>query len=391
MPADLHGFAKKLAAAKCPEDVFGVLETRSPDLKRRDLAGAYRRLVLVVHPDRYSGPDVALANSCFTQLGILREQAERKIAAGTYGDLRPIQPPPPPRPAFEEQIVKTPKTEYVVQRLLAEGDLADVYLASAGKGRRARAYAFKLAMHPGDNDLLEHEAKILGAIEAERVRRQDRGSPKRGYQFIPRIADTFVLRGSSRTNRRVNVIEYADGYVSLAQISAAYPTGLDFRDVVWIFKRMLYALWFVHTELKIVHGAIVPPHVLVHPTEHGAKLVDWCYAVTDWPKRATHVRAISKTHRAYYPPEIFAKAPPSPATDIYMAAKCVLTLLGGNHETNVIPTAVPTPIRAFLQGCMLASPAKRPNDAGALHEEFDDLLLRVVGKPTYRPLAMPEK
>lgn len=381
----LELIANQLAAARCPEDVFGPLQ--GGDDQQHQLAVRYRRIVQVVHPDKHHGSDIALAETAFTTLKNMREHAERKIAAGAYGDHKPLIVVPT-RPKLEPQVITTPKGDYVVDGYLAEGDLSAVYRAEHHERRsrgRSETVAFKLAHHPGDNDLLEHEAKILSSIWPNDAKSEG------GRRFIPQCTDTFLLRGASRSQRRVNVLSYASGHVSLAEIIAAYPRGLDFRDVVWMFKRLLYSLWFTHTEAGIVHGAVLPPHVLVHPIDHGAKLVDWCYAVPQWFKGESRVRAISTPHRAFYAPEILAKQPPVPATDIYMAAKCAVALLGGHVDTNVMPSTVPAPIQGFLRSCLLAAPSRRPDDAGALHEEFDELLLRLVGKPTYRPLAMPGK
>lgn len=382
----LDEIARRIAAAACPEDVFGEIDEASEKSPRDQIALAHRRLTLGVHPDRHARAAVAdreLAESCFRRLEELHGQALHKLDAGSYGDRKPVVPVVAPRPP-EPQLIKTPKAEYTVGDAIGHGDLATIYHATSAAFAGAEL-ALKLADHPGDNDLLEHEAKILAALYPKPTTTK----PKGGLRFISPLLDTFILRGG-KTHRRVNVTGRAIEHVSLAEIMSAYPRGLDFRDVVWIFKRTLYALWFVHGK-GVVHGAVLPPHVLVHPTGHGAKLIDWCYAVPEWRDGKQHVRAISKPYFDHYPPEILTRKPPSPATDIYMASKCAVTLLGGHAATGVLPSTVPDPIKAFLQGCMLTAQSKRPHDAGALHEEFDELLLRLVGKPTYRPLAMPGK
>ncbi len=185
-----------------------------------------------------------------------------------------------------------------------------------------------------------------------------------------------------------------------------------------MFKRLLVGIGFVHTK-DVVHGAIIPPHVMVHPIGHGAKIIDWCYAVdlreTD-PKKAAkaaapdpktawsrlvpptlvnpgpgagRVKAISAGWKEFYAPEILKKEVVSPSTDIYMAAKCAVYLLGGDVKTGQMPASVPAPIQGFIKSCILASPKGRPQDAWDLHEEFDGLLSKLVGKPTYRELSMP--
>ena len=56
-----------------------------------------------------------------------------------------------------------------------------------------------------------------------------------------------------------------------------------------------------------------------------------------------------------------------------------------------MPDSVPPQFRAFLGSCLIEAQARRPDDAWALHEELDELLQRLVGKPRYRPLAMPAR
>ena len=380
--SDLQAVASHVLAATVPEDVFGDVKGTA-DERLRAIKRVYRKTMLIVHPDRRSGDDLVLANACTEALGRWRSEAETKVTAGTYGDRKPVVVEPP-KPAMEPQVITTPKGQYVVSDLLANGDLSDVYRCSFnGKAGAKKDLAFKVVQSAVDNDLLEHESKVLAALYPA-----DQPEEK-FYRFLPRIHDTFMLRGTKgRTNRRVNVLPLYGEHVPLADVIKAYPKGLDFRDAVWMFKRLLMALGFVHRK-GVVHGAVLPTHVLVHPTEHGAKLIDWAYAVQDpWPKDG-RVKAMSTPHKDFYAPEIPAKGMVSAHTDIFMAAMCMVALLGGDVNARKVPDSVPTPIRMFLASCLFQAQFRRPDDAWALLEEFDEMLARLVGKPKYRPLAMP--
>ena len=372
----LQSVAVSLEKAKVPEDVFGKLDAADPI---KTLAFEYRRLVRFVHPDKFEGTESArLAHDLFLKLTDWKNQAERKIKAGTYGDRKPALPEETPPTFHAPQQVKTPRRTYLVDGLITRGDLADLYsCAYTEKGVEHRDI-FKVAQSPADNDLLENESKVLGAIYPMAQ------VSEKFYRYLPKLLDTFVLRGASRTNRRVNVLVLADGYVSLAQIIAAHPKGLDFRDMAWMFKRVLAGLGFVHRK-GYVHGALTPEHILVHPTGHGAKLVDWCYSV----KTSEKLKVICKPYRDFYPAEVFAKRPTTPQTDLYMAAKCMVAVLGGPDSDSF--AQAPVRVQAFLGSCLLAAQSKRPDDAWKLHEEFDQLLVRLVGKPKYRPLVMPAR
>ena len=66
-----------------------------------------------------------------------------------------------------------------------------------------------------------------------------------------------------------------DLVVNLGDIASG---GVDPRDAAWMWRRLLVALGFAH-RAGVLHGAVLPEHVLIHPGEHGLVLVDWCYSV----------------------------------------------------------------------------------------------------------------
>jgi serine/threonine protein kinase len=309
-------------------------------------------------------------------------------------------------------------------KLRRSGDLCNVY--SINK-RILEDWVVKVAKVKTDNDLVWNEAGVLGYLNPP-------GTPDEGYfRYFPRLLDSFETLDGFRANVLVDLV----GYVSVEDVLTAFPKGLYFRDVAWMYKRLLVGLGYAHNQ-GVIHGAILPPHVLIHPTGHGAKIIDWSYSLnlsaivkpkadptapavikpsakehnawtmllddSDYdpdpvltptivgpppdPNRK-YIQAISVAHEKFYAPEVFAKKTPTPATDIYMAAKVAVALLGGNVETNQMPDSVPVQIKAFLQASLLPATRLRPQDAWELHDAFTALLLNVVGKPTYRPLVMP--
>src|SRR5271170_6439458 len=341
MLSDLKAIEHVLGTAKCPEDVFGPLGGAWGADKLATLKKMYHRMVLVVHPDKYNGnhEEAALATEVFARLTDWNKKAEEKIGAGSYGDNKPHEPAPA-KPKMGAQVIQTPKRKYILTDLLAEGDLAQLYRCTYEEDCVEKQAAFKIAMSAGDNDFMENEARVLGAMYAKKQ------VEERFYRYLPKPLDSFLLRpehgtGARGAARRVNVIQLAEGFVPLSAVMAAYPKGLDYRDVVWMFKRSLAGLWYVHRQKLAVHGAILPEHLLIHPTGHGCKIVDWCYAVQDWPSKNARVKAISKARRAFYAPEILKKNPVTPQTDLYMLGKCVVALLGGDVTTGRMPDAVP--------------------------------------------------
>jgi hypothetical protein len=302
-----------IEAASGPDDLFGS-----------DPARAYRRLAQLTHPDAHPGD--GRAASAFAKLATMWRQ---------HQDGHEV--------------------------LVARGDIANLYQVSQG--------LLKLARDPADNDLMRAETIALAAL-ATRVER-----PFQAY--FPRIVAARRRRDpGSGVERRANVIGRLAGFRSLAEVRAAFPGGIDPRDAAWIWRRLLVAVGAAH-RAGLIHGAILPEHVLIHPDEHGLALVDWCYS--GWGP-AVRVRAVVNRYLDWYPPEVAARHPAGPDLDIWLATRCMTELVG---------PGMPARMAAFARGCLLASPGRRPADAWSLLAEFDELLGRLYGPRTFRPFAMP--
>ena len=245
--------------------------------------------------------------------------------------------------------------------LVARGDIANLY-----------AYGpdlLKIVRDPADNDLMRREAMALNRLR-ERVSRAF------GAYFPALVQARRQIDPRSGIKRHVNLIGRLDGFRSLAEVRTAFPAGLDPRDAAWMWRRLLVAVGAAH-RAGVIHGAVLPEHVLIHPAEHGLVLVDWCYSV---PAPAGRIRAVVQRYRDWYPPEVLAGEQAGPDLDIWLATRCMTELTGG---------LMPAPMAAFARGCLLASPGRRPDDAWRLLAEFDELLERLYGPRTFRPLAMP--
>jgi len=232
----------------------------------------------------------------------------------------------------------------------------------------------KVAKLSSDNDLIGHEAEILRYLYPEGAREE------KFYRYLPKLHASTKIRG-----RAANVLSYAEGFITLADTLKACPDGIDYRDLAWMLKRSLVAIGYAH-ERGVVHGAVVPTHILVHPTGHGAKLIDWSYAEAGGKNS---IKAYVGEYKDYYPPEVFKRQLPGAEVDTYMLAKCCVALLGGDVKTNKLPDTVPEKVRDFFRPLLLESPGARRLRGGAaawdLHDRFDWILKELVGKPKYRP------
>jgi serine/threonine protein kinase len=195
--------------------------------------------------------------------------------------------------------------------------------------------------------------------------------------YFPRLIEAQRQRDPrSGVQRRANVIGYLADFRSLAEVRAAFPGGIDPRDAAWMWRRLLVAIGAAH-RAGVIHGAVLPEHVLIHPAEHGLVLADWCYS---GPAPASRVPAAVGRYRHWYPPEVLAGQPAGPDADIWLATRCMTELIGAR---------MPAPMASFAAGCVLANPRRRPTDAWRLLAEFDELLGHLYGPRTFRPFAMP--
>jgi serine/threonine protein kinase len=142
-----------------------------------------------------------------------------------------------------------------------------------------------------------------------------------------------------------------------------------------MWRRLLVAIGAAH-RAGVIHGAVLPEHVLIHPAEHGLVLIDWCYS----GQPGQPLPAIVARYCDWYPPEILARRPAGPDIDIWLATSCITELTGNR---------MPARLAAFCRGCQLASPARRPQDSWQLLAELDDLLGRLYGPRKFRPFVIP--
>jgi len=99
--------------------------------------------------------------------------------------------------------------------------------------------------------------------------------------------------------------------------------------------------------------------------------------------------ALNAALAAWYPAEVRRRGAATPALDLALAARCLVHLLGGDPITGRLAATAPAAFQRFIRGCLLPGVTRGPQDAGALREEFDELLSGLYGTRAFRPLAMP--
>jgi hypothetical protein len=75
---------------------------------------------------------------------------------------------------------------------------------------------------------------------------------------------------------------------------------------------------------------------------------------------------------------------PTPAADLYSAAKCMIYLLGGDIKTNHIPQSVNPKISMFLEYFLLPSSIQRAQDAWQTYAQLQNLRNEIWGEERFR-------
>ena len=353
MSPDLNAILDSLRHAVAPEDVFGPL-TGSVD---GDLKDRYRRLLRQVHPD-YNPAAVDTATEAFRLVQYWYAGAQRKVNEG--------------RPSLIE--ITSQRHRYSGDQPSLAGDLCDLFPAQTENGV---AVLLKVVRNPANADLLQAEVNSLKQLDQALG-----GQPLRAH--VPTLIETIQIEDAGAVPHRTNVLRREDEGVRMADIIAAYPLGIAAADMAWMFNRLLAALAVTHAQ-GIVHGAVVPAHLLLRLPDHNGVLIDWCYSVPN----GQPIAAISPHYRSFYPPEVFEKRPATAATDLFMAAQCMVALLGGDCSSGQMPPTVPKPIQALLRACLIPSPQRRMTVAWTVFDDFREILERIYGPPQFRPFSMP--
>ncbi len=369
MDNELKHLASRLRRATTPEQVFGRLEG-SREEKSKQAVKEYYRLAKIAHPD-YHPEDTDLAVETFGALSDWWQRAQKELTEGTYGVVAGSH-------STDHVQFHAGKHTYSIGRQFAQGEICCLYHCTR-KDSNPEQSAFKIVVDPRDNDLVANEATVLrhlwGAKEWTKFR-----------SYLPEIYDSFICRDSASALRQVNVLAFLGGFYSLNEVKKAYPDGVDPKDVAWMWRRLLVVLGLAHAN-RVIHGAVLPDHILIHPDLHGLVLVDWsssfiCNDPEGWDRR---LRVVSRAYEPWYPPEVVQGDPFRPGADIYMAARCMVYLMGGNPLNGELPSHIPEALVRFFQGCSLPGPKRRPQDAWQLLEEFDALIQHLWGPRTFRP------
>jgi len=231
---------------------------------------------------------------------------------------------------------------------LGVGEISQVYLA-----RRIDSLPFlatiKLSAAPAAAALYLREAQVLRELQAL----DGEGAGAYFLRLIPEVISQGAVEGND--GRQALVLRHPSGFWgSLAILNERFAPGLDPRHAVWIWRRMLEVLNFIHRH-GWAHGNVRPEHALVHPQDHGVRLIGWSSA-----KKGAGEN--------------------SQAADLVRSARVVRVLLCGASGSSDLPGGVPVGLAQLVTKAAMDDDFCRSQGAEGL-----DALLQTEAKTAFGP------
>lgn len=249
---------------------------------------------------------------------------------------------------------------YRVIAPLAQGQHARVLLAER-IGALSERVVIKVPHDDAAALRLRRESGILKQLQ------QERAGAAYFSQRLPQLVAIGKDGDSGGEGRDILVLRHPTGFWgSLAAARLNYPGGIDARHMVWMWRRTLEVLGYVHAG-GWAHGAIHPGHMLVHPRDHGVLLIGWADAT----------RFGSADTRA---------ASSACGRDLQQAAWSMRSLLAGDGADDsapAIPASVPAPLASLLRRASEDAAWCASTGAVALDEQLVAAAAQAFGAPRF--------
>jgi hypothetical protein len=262
-----------------------------------------------------------------------------------------------------------------------------------GRGEHADVYTARLARWPTELAVL----KVLRGREGLEGLDTEWNALQALLQSETQGADTFtqllpqpILHGKISAGlfagQRASLFRWASGFrYSFEEVMRAYPQGIPPRASIWIWRRILEMLVFVHAN-SMAHGAVLPAHLLVQEGEHGVRLIGYGCA----GKWKQNLRAVAHGCEAYYPQPLKNGSVLNPQLDLAMSARCIAALLGGDPESAEVPKAVPARLAGVVRRVAFCQPWDSREHAWGLREELGAIAREAFGPSQFCPIVMAE-
>jgi serine/threonine protein kinase len=269
-------------------------------------------------------------------------------------------------------------SHWALERCIAHGDISEVYTA-----RRARwpteLAILKILRDSQNTDRFDNEWHSLQELQSS----QEPGA-ENFTQLIPQPIIHGDMTAGSYAGQCASIFRWACGFQhTFDEVIQAYPQGIPPRASIWVWRRILEILSFIHAS-GMAHGAVLPSNLLIQQNEHGVRLVGYACAGHFGDK----LSIISHGCEAFFPQPALSKL--TAQLDLIMSARCVTALLGGDPATASLPTTVPAQLAEIVQRIALTDPAGTTSaDAWTIREELGGIAQAVFGPPRFIPIIMP--
>jgi hypothetical protein len=154
----------------------------------------------------------------------------------------------------------------------------------------------------------------------------------------------------------------------LADVLEKYPLGLDIRDAAWMLNRLMTILGYIHSK-NLAAANLTPEHFLINCETHGGTLLGWSnvISVSSKPKYLSKKYIGTK----YYSAEYEKKTTSSKIFDVCFVKQIAKKLI---RKEDIQFT--------FDIASIIA------DDAWELHDKFNEVLVKKIGKRTFRQFDM---
>lgn len=159
----------------------------------------------------------------------------------------------------------------------------------------------------------------------------------------------------------------------LGEVLAAKPGGVEATHAVWIWRRILESLGFVH-DSGWVHHEVKLEHLIVHPADHLVHLVGWSHArlrqITD-PSPAALIKSAS------------------PQRDLVQSGWAIRALISGDKSREPSCDNAPRPLAELLQRVTEDPDFVARLDARTLADQVSAAARQAFGPPRFVHFHLP--
>src|SRR5262249_43458551 len=257
--------------------------------------------------------------------------------------------------------------------LIARGEISDVYIAERARWPTERVL-IKVLRDVDEAPLFDHEWDVLEKLQHSTATGAASFSAK-----VPQPVVRCLIQGGNHAGAKALVLRWASGFIhTFEAVRRAYPGGIEPRPSIWMWRRILEVLSFLH-RCGMAHGAVLPEHLLIQDNEHGVRLVGYSRA----DQAGARLRPLTARSRIFYPAALLDSGTLTPAADVQMSARCMAFVLGGDPTDGEVPGSVPAPLASLIKAVASSSGGAQHSheDAWTLHERLGELADAVFGPP----------